>query len=214
MENIDSLFDGEYPFFNPFDEFIIRNGVFPHWTQEDVFYFITFRLADSIPKKKLEILKTDREEWYSKGKDKKEYTSEDWIQYNRLFNKRVEDWMNAGYGSCLLRSEKNALIVKNALLHFENERYILDECVIMPNHVHILVRPINGHQLPNIMHSWKSYTANEINKNERLQGQLWMHESYDHIVRHPKAFAAIKNYVKRNPDKAGIKLSDCHVIHR
>jgi REP element-mobilizing transposase RayT len=214
MESIKFIFEDGYPFFNPFDEFIIRNGALPHWTQEDVFYFITFRLADSIPKKKLEILKKDREEWFSKGKDKKDYTSEDWIQYNRLFNKRVEDWMNAGYGSCLLRSDKNALIVKNALLHFDNERYILDECVIMPNHVHILVRPINGHQLPNIMHSWKSYTANEINKNERLQGQLWMHESYDHIVRHPKAFAAIKNYVKRNPDKAGIKLSDCHDILR
>ncbi|MCR4321858.1 MAG: Eco57I restriction-modification methylase domain-containing protein, partial [Candidatus Brocadiaceae bacterium] len=41
------------------------------------------------------------------------------------------------------------------------------------------------------------------------KGQLWMHESYDHIVRNREAFEAIRNYIRQNPAKAGITLPDC-----
>jgi REP element-mobilizing transposase RayT len=35
--------------------------------------------------------------------------------------------------------------------------------VVMPNHVHALFRPFEGWSLAAILHSWKSFTANQAN---------------------------------------------------
>ena len=193
-------------FFNPNDEIQIHKGNLPHWSQKDVLYFITFRLADSIPLEKQEQLKLERELWLKnhKKENSTNYTKEELKEYYRLFSERVEGWLNNGYGSCVLKDQKNANIVADALKYFEGERYELDEWVVMPNHVHVLVKPLGNHQISDILHSWKSFTANEINKNIGKTGQLWMHESYDHIVRNEKAFDAIRYYIQQNPVKAPI----------
>jgi hypothetical protein len=36
-------------FFNPYEDIRCIENLLPHWQQEDATYFITFRLADSIP---------------------------------------------------------------------------------------------------------------------------------------------------------------------
>ncbi len=112
--------------------------------------------------------------------------------------------MNNGYGSCLLNKKENADIVANAIKFFNGQRYILDEWVVMPNHVHVLVKPISDNKLSNILFSWKSFTANKINKKENRSGQLWMHESFDHILRNEDALRAMRHYIRMNPVKAGI----------
>ncbi len=203
--------DYNYPFFNPYDEIKIHQGNLPHWQQEDVFYFVTFRLADSIPKEKVEQLRQERETWLKNHPKNKEgkYSTEELKEYYRLFSKRVEEWLDKGAGGCILREEKYAQIIADALLCFNNQRYILDKWVVMPNHVHVLVKPLKNYNLTDILHSWKSYTANQINKYAGGKGQLWMHESYDHIVRNREAFEAIRNYIRQNPAKAGITLPDC-----
>lgn len=76
----------------------------------------------------------------------------------------------------------------------------------MPNHVHVLVKPLKEHKISDILHSWKSYTANQINKRESCSAQLWMHESYDHIVRNEDSLKYIRRYIKQNPAKAGITV--------
>ena len=78
----------------------------------------------------------------------------------------------------------------------------------MPNHVHALVKPLGEHKISDILHSWKSYTANEINKHENLSGKLWMRESYDHIVRNEGSLNCIRHYINQNPVKAGITVSE------
>jgi REP element-mobilizing transposase RayT len=198
-------------FFDPNNEIQIHTGNLPHWQQENVWYFITFRLADSIPDDVAEEIKSERELWLKKnpkGKDGS-YSKEELKEYYRLFSERVETLLNAGKGSCVLRNEKTAKIVADALLHFNNQRYVLDEWVIMPNHVHVLVKLLAEYKLPDILHSWKSFTANKINEQHGKKGQLWMHESYDHIVRNEKALHAIRNYIRQSPAKAGIVLPDC-----
>lgn len=199
----DNILENE--FFNPDNEIEIHQGNLPHWQQENVWYFITFRLADSIPTEVVEQIKQERELWLKKH-DKNKLTIEQKKEYYKLFSERTENLLNAGKGSCVLKNEKIAKIVSEALLHFNNQRYILDEWVIMPNHVHILLKPFEGYSLPDILHSWKSFTANEINKEIGNKGQLWMHESYDHIVRNEKALQAIRRYIWDNPVKAGITL--------
>jgi REP element-mobilizing transposase RayT len=205
-----SVLASEY--FDPTSETHIyygKYGKLPHILQENAWYFITFRLADSLPEEKIKLLNEERDEWLKRHGNRLNTLTEDKKkEYYRLFSERVEEWMDAGYGSCILRDEEVARIIADALLYYNNQRYILNEWVIMPNHVHMLIKPIGGHKLFDILHSLKSYTAHKINELTGRKGQVWMHESYDHIVRNERAFEAIKNYIKQNPQKAGISLPD------
>lgn len=89
--------------------------------------------------------------------------------------------------------------------HFDGKRYELGEYVIMPNQVHLLVTPKGGHRLREIEHSWKSYTAKEINKLIGRWGTVWQEESYDHIVRSIEQLDHYCRYIRYNPLKAGLK---------
>ena len=48
---------------NQFEEIEIYTRRLPHWRQKGASYFVTFRLADSLPKEKLEELKQIKLEW-------------------------------------------------------------------------------------------------------------------------------------------------------
>jgi REP element-mobilizing transposase RayT len=206
FENIEADWD----FFNASKEVIIHIGKYlPHWRQKNVWYFVTFRLYNSIPKESIELLKEERQRWLIKTnkKDFNELTDNEKQEFYRLFSRRIEQILNSGYSSHILMNENIAKIVADALLYYNNERYILDDWVIMPNHVHVLVKPLGDYDLSNnILHTWKSYTANEINKILGQKGQFWSHESYDHIVRDEESFYFIKRYIRNNPAKAGIIL--------
>ena len=73
----------------------------------------------------------------------------------------------------------------------------------MPNHVHVVVRPIRGYELPGILHSWKSFTAKQANKILNRGGQFWQHEYYDHLIRDENDFRYALEYVLSNPEHAG-----------
>ena len=191
-----------WDFFNPCTEIDIHTGDLPHWEQGSVWYFVTFRLADSLPQSVVEELKAERDHW-KQTHDLDNLSPAELAEYHRLFSDRYETLLNAGSGSCVLRDPAIAKIMDDALHHFEGQRYDLDEYVIMPNHVHVLVKPRPGFRLADIMHSWKSFTANQINKRLGKTGQFWQHESYDHIVRHERAMDAIRRYIRENPVAAG-----------
>jgi len=191
-----------WEYFNPMTEVDIRTGgALPHWEQGSVWYFVTFRLADALPSAVVEEMKQQREHW-KQTHNLNNLSSEELIEYHRLFSERYENLLNAGSGSCVLRDPAVADIVQSALRFFDGRRYILDEAIVMPNHTHVLVKPLAGHGLVEILHSWKSFTANQINRKLQLSGQLWQHESFDHIVRNEAAMQAIRRYIRENPAKA------------
>ena len=198
-----------WEYFDPSTEIDIRTGGdLPHWEQGSVWYFVTFRLADALPQAVVEKIKQERDHW-RQVHDINHLTPEEIAEYHRLFSGRYEELLNAGSGSCVLRDPAIAGIVDGALRHFEGQRYELDEYVIMPNHVHVLVKPMARQRLMDILHSWKSFTANQINQRLGRTGQLWQHESYDHIVRHESAMEAIRRYIRENPgtDKSDKKVA-------
>ena len=124
------------------------------------------------------------------------------------FSAKLEEWLDAGSGSCVVKDEDlQGKIVADALTHFHGQRYQLAAWVVMPNHVHAIVKPLEGYPLSDILHSWKSYSAHEINKLLGRTGQLWQRESYDHIVRNERALFKIAEYIDRNPEKAGIEVA-------
>src|SRR5438874_12566677 len=73
----------------------------PHWRQPGATYFVTFRLADSLPQAKLASLRADRERWRkSHPPPRSDATAR---AFQVLFSERIEQYLAAGYGACWLR---------------------------------------------------------------------------------------------------------------
>ena len=104
----------------------------------------------------------------------------------------------------LLALHRAARIVEEALLFFQGRRYSLHAWCVMPDHVHALTTPFSQHSLDGVIHSWKSYTSNEINKCLHRSGPLWERESFDHMVRTIEAFEKFRSYIELNPVAAGL----------
>ncbi|MGC8731487.1 MAG: REP-associated tyrosine transposase, partial [Halothiobacillaceae bacterium] len=96
--------------------------------------------------------------------------------------------------------------------HWSGRRYDLWQAVVMPDHVHLLLSPLPKDDgsywtLAEILHTAKSYTANEINRLLGRQGPLWQDERFDHIVRSPASFEEKWHYIRQNPCKRGLASS-------
>lgn len=168
-----------------------------HWRQEGATYFVTFRLADSLPKAKLRELESLRRELANRPDSTRE-------ELARETARRVERWLDQGSGECLLRARASRDVVVNSLRHFDGDRYGLGAFVVMPNHVHAIVRPFTGHRLESIVQSWKRFTAIEINRGLGRSGTLWQEEAFDRIVRDEEHLWRILQYIGRNPRLAGL----------
>ena len=110
----------------------------------------------------------------------------------------IQNCLDAGHGSCVLRDDACRQIVEDALWHFAGERYHLYAYVAMPNHVHVLFQPVEGRTLSEVVTSWKRFTARKINDRLTKEGTLWQKESFDTLVRSERHFKTIVGYIKRN----------------
>jgi carbamoylphosphate synthase large subunit/REP element-mobilizing transposase RayT len=201
--------------FDPDGEVAQRRRNLPHREQPQATYFVTFRLADSIPQTLLQQWREEQENWLKFHPKPWDWKTE--REYVRRFVEEREDWLDREHGSCLLRNRRAAEIVAHALGFYDGQRYQLDAFVVMPNHVHVLVQPAAGHSLSQILHSWKSFTANAVNRALNRDDQVWMRESYDHIVRDWNELLSWRRYIAANPKKARLSqdkfvLQEMHVL--
>jgi REP element-mobilizing transposase RayT len=191
------------------------HGVLPHWRQTGCTYFVTFRMADSIPSIVLEEIEDKRMRWLkSRGINPDDLNWERKlsklpISEQRMYDEHVVQMLNTSldecHGSCALKEEAVGNKVAVALNFFHGERVLTGDFAVMPNHVHVLLTPINGFELEDILHSIKSYTANEINKLLERNESFWQRESYDHIVRDTEQLQAYQRYIAANPLKAKLR---------
>ncbi len=185
----------------------IRQGArLPHWTRQGATYAVTFRLADSLPSAVLESFKFERQDIVRTAKQmSRALTCQEEKRLAKLFSEKVEKYLDQGQGKCWMREAANAKVVADALAFFHAIRYRLFAWCVMPNHVHAVLQPMHGHDLPAILHSWKSYTAKQMNKLRGTRGQFWATEYYDHLIRDERDLQAQIAYVLANPQKAGLK---------
>jgi REP element-mobilizing transposase RayT len=73
-------------------------------------------------------------------------------------------------------------ITLSAIRYWDGKRIDLDGAVVMNNHVHAMFRIADGSTLSDLMHSIKSFSSNQINRLLGRKGQLWLDESFDHII--------------------------------
>jgi putative DNA methylase len=139
---------------------------------------VTFREHDSLPAHLHEQLRRLREILLVEMDDDRRF-----LRADRAYFARMIRFLNEGHGACRLRDPRASAAVLEAMEHFAGDRYELGDRKVLPNHVHVLVRPLPGFELEAILHSWKSYTAKAINSLLGRSGPVWQQESYDRLVR-------------------------------
>ena len=172
-------------------------GNLPHWHQCGKVQFVTFRLADSLPTTVLRTLNEAVTEF--KQRHAEPWDMDTRRQYWKLIGPMEERLLSNSHGSCVLRHSNIRTIVSDALKFNAGIAYDLLAYVIMPNHVHLLIRPYDSVTLSRIMHSIKRFSANRINKALHRSGMLWMPESYDRIVRSADELRHYVDYIRKNP---------------
>ena len=168
-------------------------------------YAVTFRLADSLPTAVTSSWRREREEICSRAQQLgRDLTESEHARLARLFSSKVDAYLAAGHGECLLSDRSIAEIVERALLHFDGSRYLALHWCLMPNHVHAILWPMPGFDLDDILHAMKSFTAHESNRFLGRRGEFWLEESYDHLIRNNHDLWHAAQYITANPLKAGL----------
>ncbi len=127
---------------NPLRSGIHTRGYLPHVKREGASYFVTFRLADSLPREVLldfEREKAKRLRRLQHFKSCGETINDSEQEIARDFGHKVERYLDRGVGACHLRQPEIADLVANAMRHFQESRYVLHEWVVMPNHTHAIL---------------------------------------------------------------------------
>ncbi len=99
-----------------------------------------------------------------------------------------------------------AQVMMSGLYRNDKKSYDLQAFVIMPDHLHIILKPLSGTRLSEIMKNLKGSTAYQINKMLNRSGKFWQVENFDHLIRDGLGLREKWEYVKENPVKA--KLVD------
>ena len=159
-------------------------GYLPHFDSPETIQFVTFRLADSLPRAVIEALQAEA----------------DAVQ-------RIDHELDGGFGACLLRRPEISELVQDALLHFDDDRYRLLAWCLMPNHVHVVIEILGNHSLSDIVRSWKSFTSRRANIQLGRSGPLWHADYFDRYIRDEEHLARTIEYVEQNPVKAGLSAA-------
>jgi len=198
----------------------------PHIQPARGIFFVTFRLAGSLPQEVIVRLKEEklRDEMLIRNiKDEELCRAKLTILRKRYFGKFDEILDLAATGPLWLNDERVARMVADAIRGHDGKNYGLITYTIMPNHVHLVFEVARDssrdqdqiHQfdsgsktkhyvVTNILRLLKGATAREASKLLHLENTFWQHESFDHLVRDEEELKRIIEYVLNNPVKAGL----------
>lgn len=193
----------ESHFLNPWQEVEFGRNRLPHWHQEGGIYFVTFRLADALPGELLATWQADRDGWLRRNPQP--WTPEQGEAYERLFPRRIEEWLDQAHGSCALRNAECAEVVARALMHHEGAKTRMLSFVVMPNHVHVVFGLGGGAELSAVVGGWKGFSSYELGRRLGAGWPGWQKDYFDRLVRDEAHFGRCVRYVRRNPGKAGLR---------
>jgi adenylate cyclase class 2 len=175
---------------------------------------VTFHLADSLAGDALDRIEEELKTLTARRRDRE----------RRM---KIEVWIEAGHGSCDLRDPAVATMMRDCFLRSDGRRYRLLAWVIMPNHVHVLLRTIDGWTVAKIVATWKKYSARQILAHRMADSRtadhpiganakdadrviggtgrpVWHREYWDRFMRDEGHFLQALEYIHRNPVKAGL----------
>ena len=179
------------------------NRKLPHWQPPEQTFFITYRLAGSLPMSVIQTLKQNNTDQKNRPEnqsiEKKEEIRE---AYFLAFENELEKNLNEPHW---LKNDSIAAIVMDSLLFNDNKQYHLWCSCLMSNHAHVLLSTLPGSPLLNvILQNHKKFTARQSNKMLGRSGPFWAEESFDTIIRDNAHFYRTVDYCIQNPVKAGL----------
>lgn len=199
---------------NPLRSGIHSRGYLPHVKREGASYFVTFRLGDSLPRQvlleylaeraaRLRVLEANKTDVFTPLSSEQRSDSIERIEQD--YRRKVERYLDKGVGACHLRRPEIAAMVADALRHFDGRQYFLDDWVIMPNHVHLILWPTPQFTLSEILKGRKQFTATQANLILGKTGTaFWQPESFDRWIREDAEKSRIRKYIRLNPVNAGL----------
>ena len=187
-------------FFDPRASLAHGKNRLPHWDQSSATFFVTFRLADSIPAEKLTRWRSERAAWLASTPPP--HTAEQEHDYHDQFTARIEAWLDLGAGNCALRDPATRAITAASFAPFDGARHWQHAWVVMPNHVHLLFSLLAPHTLEALLQSWKGFTAHATNRILGKAGDFWMRDYFDRLIRDSTHFWRCARYIRRNPESA------------
>ena len=161
-----------------------ERGYLPHRDAPGLVQFVTFRLADAFPA-------ALRSEWAGQLA----------VTDGRERRRQFEAYLDRSRGEALLRRVEVGGLVDRALRFYHGEQFELRAWVVMPNHVHALVR-VESMSLGRIIADLKRYTAREANRLLDRHGSFWAPDYWDTYVRDAEHERRVRRYIENNPTKA------------
>jgi REP element-mobilizing transposase RayT len=183
----------------------------PHIQPPGATFFVTFRLAGSLPKAIIEQLRKDSKQIEQRiaGLPLEERKAAAYREHRRMFGRWDEQLDSAADGPRALAEPAVSECVAQSIHYWDGRRYDLDVFCIMSNHVHLVLTPVefsdgSYYSLARVLHTLKRHTARQSNLILGRRGRFWQPESYDHVVRDADELGRIRRYVINNPVKAGL----------
>lgn len=174
----------------------------PHWRQDGATYFVTFRLNDALPPEVLNELKSLKEQFDRTHPGRR--TDQNWEEYARTVTQLAEVSLDKGYGECHFADPANSQILADALRFYHTTQCEVSCLVVMPNHAHAIMKPLESFELEDTLKLIKGYAARETNKRRNATGSIWEQESYDRIIRDTTHLENVIRYIGRNGSRAGL----------
>jgi REP element-mobilizing transposase RayT len=163
-----------------------ERGYLPHRDAPGLIQFVTFHLADSFP-----------------GALRSEWEAILQVEDDRERRRKLEAYLDRGRGECVLRQSEIAELVDQALRFHHPQWYEVRAWVIMPNHLHFLIK-IGTTPLAKIVKELKRYTARKANKILQRNGAFWCEDYFDTYMRDAEHESRTLRYIENNPTKAGL----------
>jgi len=100
-------------------------------------------------------------------------------------------------------NEERSIILQH-IIDGNNNYYQLFAAIVMPDHVHLILSPLEEYDLERIMKGIKEVSAYKVNNKRGARGQIWQDECFDRIIRDEKEYDEKIKYMFENPVRKGI----------
>jgi len=148
----------------------------PHLDIKNHYQFITFRTHDSV------------DVYLTKLTQK--------ALPNRQKQQLMDEYLDQSTSGAVLNDAALVLLTELIKSH-DSVLYELFAFCIMPNHVHLLIKPLI--ELDKLIHKLKGRSAKLINESLGTAGRFWAADYYDKLIRDEKHFSVVYRYIKNNP---------------
>lgn len=191
------------------DVAVSHGALLPMWEANGAIYHISLHLSDSVPQDQLRAWIEERARIDERLKDVINPPSANERarlidDMREVYNDRVERYLQAGAGECLLRDQRVAEEVVRTLQYNNGKNYALHMYCIMPNHVHVIASGFAKGDLRAQIETWKKVSTHCANRLLRRKGAMWRRDEYTHIIRSQAEYQDQLSYVWHNPETAGL----------